>query len=173
MLSDKKFKELAANLKRLERFGDQDTKMAVTQARIAVEEADTPEDQVDEELVAYVIEHHVNNQQAPKGIKGWLQKIFRALKASLFRFGLVRNITLDDMVAMAEGAAAKVRGETETTVEGEPAYALTGNTPVRSRGLKDAGRPISRLLDEMGRQSTENNPQHPPHQLRAAGEQEP
>jgi hypothetical protein len=77
-----------------------------------VEEAKTPEDQVDDELLAYAVEEAIQRGATPAGIENgravnnWLKIIFKAFKNVLKKFGLnPDSLTAGDLVNLAHGAA--------------------------------------------------------------------
>jgi hypothetical protein len=77
-----------------------------------VEAAKTPEDQVDEELLAYAIEEAIQRGVSPDGVTNgraahnWLQIIFKAFKRVLKQFGIDSDsLTVGDLVNLAHGAA--------------------------------------------------------------------
>ncbi len=77
-----------------------------------VEAAKTPEDQVDDELLAYAIEEAIQRGVSPDGVKNgraahnWLQIIFKAFKNVLKKFGIDSDsLTVGDLVNLAHGAA--------------------------------------------------------------------
>jgi hypothetical protein len=81
-------------------------------AKERVEAAKTPEEQVNDELLAYAVEEAFNAGVEPSGVKGgnavqnWLRMIVDGFKRALEKFGLApQKLKVGDLVNMAYGAA--------------------------------------------------------------------
>jgi molecular chaperone GrpE (heat shock protein) len=77
-----------------------------------VEAAETPENQIDDELLAYAVEEAMQMGVEPVGVKGgnavknWLKMVVDAFKKALEKFGITTsNLTAGDLVNFAYGAA--------------------------------------------------------------------
>jgi hypothetical protein len=92
MIGAEKYQEIIRQLKAMEGLGNE----AVKAARAAIPEG-TPEGARDDELVAYLVEKH---PELPI-----VKRIIAAIRAFLFRHGLIKNIRPEDVVALAKAAA--------------------------------------------------------------------
>jgi hypothetical protein len=77
-----------------------------------VEAAQTPENQIDDELLAYAVEEAMQMGVEPVGVKGgnavknWLKMVVDGFKKALEKFGIsAKNLTAGDLVNFAYGAA--------------------------------------------------------------------
>ena len=77
-----------------------------------VEAAETPENQIDDELLAYAVEEAMQMGVEPVGVKGgnavknWLKMVVDGFKKALEKFGIsAKNLTAGDLVNFAYGAA--------------------------------------------------------------------
>lgn len=77
-----------------------------------VEAAQTPENQIDDELLAYAVEEAMQMGAEPVGVKGgnavknWLKMVVDGFKKALEKFGIsAKNLTAGDLVNFAYGAA--------------------------------------------------------------------
>jgi len=77
-----------------------------------VEAAATPENQIDDELLAYAVEEAMQMGVEPVGVKGgnavknWLKMVVDGFKRALEKFGITsKNLTAGDLVNFAYGAA--------------------------------------------------------------------
>jgi hypothetical protein len=77
-----------------------------------VEAAATPENQIDDELLAYAVEEAMQMGVEPVGVKGgnavknWLKMVVDGFKKALEKFGIsAKNLTAGDLVNFAYGAA--------------------------------------------------------------------
>lgn len=92
MVGSKKYEEIIAEVKRMEAASDP----AVLAARAAIPKG-TRQAAVDDELVAYLVEKH---PELPL-----VKRIIAAIRAFLFRMGLIKKIRPEDVVALARAAA--------------------------------------------------------------------
>lgn len=92
MVGSDKYQDIIRQLKAMERLGNE----AVRAARAAIPNH-TPAAAVDDELVAYLVEKH---PELPL-----VKRILAAIRAFLFRRGLIKNIRPEDVVALARAAA--------------------------------------------------------------------
>ena len=77
-----------------------------------VEAAETPANQIDDELLAYAVEETMQMGVSPAGVKGgsalknWLKMVVDGFKKALEKFGIsAKNLTAGDLVNFAYGAA--------------------------------------------------------------------
>jgi hypothetical protein len=77
-----------------------------------VEAAQTPKNQIDDELLAYAVEEAMQMGVSPAGVKGgnalknWLKMVVDGFKKALEKFGIsAKNLTAGDLVNFAYGAA--------------------------------------------------------------------
>ena len=77
-----------------------------------VEVAETPKNQVDDELLAYAVEEAMQMGVSPAGVKGgsalknWLKMVVDGFRKALEKFGIsAKNLTAGDLVNFAYGAA--------------------------------------------------------------------
>jgi hypothetical protein len=77
-----------------------------------VEAAETPANQIDDELLAYAVEEAMQMGVEPVGVKGgnavknWLKMVVDGFKRALEKFGITsKNLTAGDLVNFAYGAA--------------------------------------------------------------------
>ncbi|MGH8471886.1 MAG: DUF6782 family putative metallopeptidase, partial [Gammaproteobacteria bacterium] len=92
MVGSDKYQDIIRQIKAMERLGNE----AVRASRAAIP-SDTPAAAVDDELVAYLVEKH---PELPL-----VKRILAAIRAFLFRKGLIKNIRPEDVVALARAAA--------------------------------------------------------------------
>ncbi|MGI8425031.1 MAG: hypothetical protein ACR2M4_00195 [Actinomycetota bacterium] len=92
MVGSRKYQDIIAEVKRMEAAGNP----AALAARAAIPKG-TRQAAVDDELVAYLVEKH---PELPL-----VKRIIAAIRAFLFRHGLIKNIRPEDVVALARAAA--------------------------------------------------------------------
>ena len=98
MVGGEKYQDIIRQMKAMEGLGNE----ALRAARAAIPTG-TPKAAVDDELLAYLVEKH---PELPI-----VKRIIAAIRAFLFRHGLIKNVKPEDVVALAK-AAAKHAGRT-------------------------------------------------------------
>lgn len=102
-------------------------------AQQRVDEANTPAHQRNDELLAHAIEEALNAGVTPTALSGkgaigqWMARVLQAIQKVLMRFGLnVRNLTPQQIVDMAYGAAGKELSNTGKRYGGAKMFAYAG-----------------------------------------------
>lgn len=124
-------------------------------ARQRVEAAETPANQVNDELLAYAIEEAVNAGVVPfetKGVIGqWLSRIASLFQKALQKFGLApKEMTAQELVDMAMGAAKKemTTAAPEAAAPAEAGELFFSKAPAYSAGLADAGLTADKMISQ-------------------------
>lgn len=130
MLGSDKYQDIIRQMKAMEALGNE----AVRAARAAIPKG-TPKAAVDDELLAYLVEKH---PELPL-----VKRIIAAIRAFLFRHGLIKNIRPEDVVALAK-AAARHAARTPTL----PSPATQGRESVAYSGSPLWYSEMARFLDD-------------------------
>lgn len=151
MLGDAQYSALVNAVKSWEKRNDNSPESRVAQAaRARVEAAETPDRQVNDELLAYAIEEAVNAGVKPMETRStlgrWLSQVAALFRRALQKFGLPpKALDAQGLVDMAFGAAKmEMRGQAAPAAEArmEPGEILF------SRNLPTAGRVANQIVGE-------------------------
>ena len=135
MVGGEKYQDIIRQMKALEADGNE----AVRAGRAAIPNG-TPRAALDDELLAYLVEKH---PELP-----FVKRIIAAIRAFLFRMGLIKNIKPQDVVALAK-AAAKHAARTPSYLPGTPSYLpLRKGEERREERREDRGRDPSLPLQK-------------------------